>query len=308
MCVCVVTGQSVHRSRSQLRQCSRAAPITVATAPHSHHRCLLSLQLISSLHNTAVKSCLLLLAMDGDTNNVDKKEDNGIYIVIENKGGHEPSEKYNKKSIKIMAGLHITGGLVSILMATLKMILKSQYQRNEEPFSTAGEGFYCGLIFLVTGIIGLASLKKTNNCKISAFLVLSIFCSMFGFIMTLTTTILMARAHWKDYYPALFCHYVLIFCGLTELILGILSSSYSCAAFCGCCGGGGQSTPAAGASSVVYIPQVGVVQGDKPRVVHLNMTEINKSAILGDTSNGVDNEAAVNDEATNPSGKYSRFQ
>ena len=292
-----MTGQSDSggQDRSQLRHWPQ--PRT----PNTTHCCSLTLTLIVN----TVKSCLLLLAMEGD--NVDtKKEDNGIYIVIENKGGHEPSEKYNRRSIKIMSGLHITGGLVSILMASLKMILKSQYQRNEEPFSTAGEGFYCGIIFLVTGIIGLASLKKTNNCKISAFLVLSIFSSMFGFIMTLTTTILMARAHWKDYYPALLCHYVLIFCGLTELILGILSSSYSCAAFCGCCGGGGQATPAAGASSVVYIPQVGVVQGDKPRVVHLNMAEINKSAVLGD--NGVDNEAAVTEDDASQSGKYSRFK
>ena len=245
--------------------------------------------------------------MDNADNDADKKEDNGIYIVIENKGGHDPSEKYKQKSIKIMSCLHITGGLLSILMASYKMILKSQYQQYEEPFSTMGEGFYCGLIFLVTGVIGLASLKKTNNCKISAFLVLSIISSIFGFIMTITSTILMfSRAHWKEYYPAIVSHYILIFCGVVEFILGILSSSYSCAAFCGCCGNADDKNTAAAGNSVVYIPQVGVVQGDKPRVVHLNMSEVSKRGIIAD---GIDNAAVTGDEnMVNESGKYSRFK
>ena len=99
--------------------------------------------------------------------------------------------------IRVLSVLHLMVGAVSFLIGSYKLILKSGYQRNEAPFHTYTEGIFCGVVFMVTGLIGLVSLKKTTYCKISAFLVLSVFSALFGFIMAVTTLGLMNRAVYK---------------------------------------------------------------------------------------------------------------
>ena len=181
-----------------------------------------------------------------------KTEENGIYIVIEN-NVKTPKDKYKKKTIKIISGLHVISGLLAISVGVLLLILKSGYQSYEEPFNTVGEGLFCGMMFLITGGIGVSSTKNTTSCKISAFLVLSILSALSGFIMTILCAATMGYAVYKDYTPGIVCHYLLIIIGLFELVLGILSSSFSCHACCGCCGGS-DAGPAAGGNSVVYVP------------------------------------------------------
>merc|ERR1711936_805161 len=111
-------------------------------------------------------------------------EETGIYIVIEN-NLKTPKEKYKRKAIKILSLLHLVSGVLAISVAGFLLILKSGYQRNEEPFSTVGEGLFCGIMFLVTGVLGITSIRRTTYCKISAFLVLSILSSLSGFMMTM---------------------------------------------------------------------------------------------------------------------------
>merc|ERR1712117_52523 len=181
----------------------------------------------------------------------------------------------------------------------VKLLLKTNYQRYEEPFTTAGEGLFLGVLFLITGIIGLLSLRRTTYCKITAFLVLSIFCSLFGVILIITTLILMNRALYKGYTPALICHWTLMLIGIIESILGIVSSSFSCHACCGCCVTGNQASGPG--NSVVYIPNANETDTSKPRVVHLNMADISKLP-------AGDNEDATNAEDADNNGKYARFK
>ena len=204
----------------------------------------------------------------------EKKEENGIYIVIQNTS-KTPKEKYKKKAVKVLSILHIVSGCLAVSVAGFMFILKSGYQKNEEPFITVGEGLFCGLIFIITGIVGLASLKRTTYCKITASLVLSIFSSLSGFIMIVIS---LATMHWsvrRNYSPGIVSHILLVICGLFELVLGVVTSSFSCHACCGCCGaaeGGGGG----GGNSVVYVPtNVPTKNEGEARVVHLNMAQIN---------------------------------
>ena len=231
-----------------------------------------------------------------------KDENNGIYIVIEN-NQKQPKDNYRIPIIKVLSSLHLMVGAISFLIGSYKLILKNGYQRNEAPFHTYTEGIFCGIVFMVTGLIGFLSLRKTTYCKISAFLVLSIFSSMFGFIMAVTTLGLMHRAVYKDFAPAIAAHYMLLAAGLMELLLGVLSASFSCSACCGCCGGGAR--PEAGDNSVVYIPRGASAEGDKPRVVHLNMAEI-QSRPGSERNEGFDGVEDSQEDASK-AGKYSRF-
>ena len=249
-----------------------------------------------------------------DTGAADKKEDNGIYIVIEN-NHKQPKDNYKAKTVKVLSSMHILVGSVAMAVGIFKLILGSSYQRNEEPFETYLEGLICGGIFVFVGLTGLFSLRKTTYCRISAFLVLSIFSSLFGFIMAVVTYAGMHRAYYKNYLPALYSHYTLICCGLLELLLGVVSASFACSACCGCCGGPGAGAAAGagdkrGASSVVYIPTAEAGEGGEStgaRVVHLNMADIRSKQVQvqepGDTAAPGDTEA----EAANKDGKYSRF-
>lgn len=251
---------------------------------------------------------------DGGGEKEEKKEENGIYIVIQNTS-KTPKERYKKKAVKVLSILHIVSGCLAVSVAGLMFFLKSGYQKNEEPFITVGEGMFCGLIFIITGIIGLNSIKRTTYCKITASLVLSIFSSLSGFIMIVIS---LATMHWsvrKNYSPGIVSHILLVICGLFELVLGIITSSFSCHACCGCCGAaeGGRG----GGNSVVYVPtNVPTKTEGEARVVHLNMAALQNTAqITGKapplsrslTDQTIVMEEKEEKEEKNHSTGYSRF-
>lgn len=238
----------------------------------------------------------------------DKKEENGVYIVIENEA-KSSKDRYKTKSIKIMSFLHLMCGSLSFLVEIIKMISTINY-KEDEPMIALGEGFYCGIIFLATGLIGLTSLKRTNSCKISAFMVLSIFSSIFGGFLFIMSLCILPMPMIRGHSPSIVMHSALILCGFFELVLGIVSSAFGCHACCICCGGG-SSEP--GGNSVVYIATPGESEVGKPRVVHLNMSELRKTTsqigdkqiVLTKKENTAEN---LEDKLANNNNGYARFQ
>jgi len=227
-------------------------------------------------------------------------EDNGVYLVIEN-DSPESKDQIKRKSVKILSILHIGSGLLSFSMETVKMGIRSLYQRNEGPDFTTGEGFYCGSIYLLAGLLGLLSLTRTNYCKISAFMILSIFSALFGFVMIVSSLIGSFQTMHQEHNLGVFAHSVLIICGLFELVVGIVSAGFSCHACCGCCGGAGQSATGNGGSSVLYIAGgAGAGAGNQPRVVHVNLSQ---GAVRA-----ADTEQEIEQENHNKNGKYERFK
>eukprot|EP00092_Neocalanus_flemingeri_P007936 GFUD01008563.1.p1 GENE.GFUD01008563.1~~GFUD01008563.1.p1 ORF type:complete len:247 (-),score=29.41 GFUD01008563.1:325-1065(-) len=238
----------------------------------------------------------------------DMNDENGVYIVIESEE-KSSKQRYKRKSIKIMSILHLICGGISFLVEMIKMFATLDF-KDDEPIIALGEGFYCGFIFLVTGLIGITSLTRTNSCKICSFLVLSIFSSIFGGFLFIMSVCILPRPMIQGHTPGIVMHSVLIICGFFELVLGIVSSSFSCHACCSCCGGGSNN---AGGNSVVYIATPGEADVGKPRVVHLNMNELRK------TTNQIGDKQIVltrkETQEENPEGNneshskgYARFQ
>ena len=211
----------------------------------------------------------------------DKSEETGIYIVMEN-NVKSPREKYKRKAIKILSILHLVSGSLAIsALGAWRLALGLIFESGDRRFyAPVGEGLICGFMLLVTGVIGITSIKWTTYCTIIAFLVLNILNSLSGFILTIMSLAIIDWSFYEDFTTGIVCNCLLIICGLFELLLGTVSSSFSCHACCGCCGG--DSRPAAGANSVVYVPSQ-EDQGDSinPRVIHLNMVQLEKKSGTG---------------------------
>ena len=111
----------------------------------------------------------------------EKSEETGIYIVMEN-NVKSPKEKYKRKAIKILSILHLVSGSLAISAAGFMLIFESGDRRFYAP---VGEGLICGFMFLVTGVVGITSIKWTTYCTIIAFLVLNILSALFGFILSM---------------------------------------------------------------------------------------------------------------------------
>jgi len=238
----------------------------------------------------------------------DTKDENGVYIVIENEE-KSSRQRYKRQSIKVLSTLHFVCGAVAFLVETIKMFLTLD-TKNDEPIIALGEGFYCGFIFLVTGLLGILSLKRTNSCKISAFLVMSVFSSLFGVFLFMVSLCVLPRPYIRDHGPGIVLHSILIICGFFELVLGIVSSAFGCHACCICCGGG--SSEGMG-NSVVYIASPGEAEVGKPRVVHLNMDELRKTKThIGDKQMVLTKKEGTQDnkeeEIENNSTSYARFR
>lgn len=241
----------------------------------------------------------------GEAKNREGKGQEGVYIVIESDETKGPKQRYKIRSIKIMSILHLVLGLTAVGVEVAKWIARSENNRG----FCIWEGLYCGLVFVVTGSLGLSSARKTSSCSISAFLVFSILSAIFGAFLFLTSTILMVSARVQDTSSLVCLYWTLILVGLIELVLGIVSSGFSCHACCGCCAGG-ESTGTGGNSVVFISPQEGTKEegdGGKPRVVHLNLAELRKQKEGGRQLVLKEQEKPEEGEITCESGKYSRF-
>eukprot|EP00092_Neocalanus_flemingeri_P005560 GFUD01005992.1.p1 GENE.GFUD01005992.1~~GFUD01005992.1.p1 ORF type:complete len:234 (+),score=20.38 GFUD01005992.1:156-857(+) len=227
-----------------------------------------------------------------------KTDENSVYIVIKN--ASKPSiQRYKTRSIKCMSIVHLICGAVTFWLDLAKIFIIADSDEN----ALAG---FCSSLFIITGIVGFISLKATNKCKISAFLVLSIMSSIFGGFFCFSNLFLLLEYSMEG--RAIYLSFFI--CGLMELILGIVSSAYGCHACCSCCGGAlGTSEE----NSVVYVSAPVEEDVGKPRVVHLDMKEIrkkqvnDKQIVLGTVDNTEDNFQYANEEEDNSKG-YVRFK
>ena len=153
-----------------------------------------------------------------------KKEENGIsYIIIENTR-KTPKERYKKKAVIILSILLIVSGCLAGSAAVFKF-----YRYKDFAYITLGPGLFCGMIPILTGIIGLTSICSTTYWSLTCQLVLSIFSSLSGVVL-----ISLAIFYYTDIFDYTDIGYII--CGLFLLVLGILTSSFTCHACCGSCG------------------------------------------------------------------------
>ena len=148
----------------------------------------------------------------------DENEDVGIVILIES-GKKQPKEKYKKNSVKALSILQIVLGIISCNVGFYQIFFMFLYPQRYGRISTVGEGIFCGIPFLITGILGLISLKNTSYGKITAFLVFSILSAISGGILIILSSIFLVINTDSYYFPGasvIACPALLTFIGLLE--------------------------------------------------------------------------------------------
>jgi len=97
-----------------------------------------------------------------------REEGNGVTIIIHKDKTKQPLE-WNIKSVKILSIIHVAAGL-----AALNTQILLHVHGRKDHIVTIFEGYVASILYLVTGTLGLMSLRKPNKCMVSAFLVFSI--------------------------------------------------------------------------------------------------------------------------------------
>ena len=139
-------------------------------------------------------------------------------ILIES-GKKQPKEKYKKNSVKALSILQIVLGIISCNVGFYQIFFMFLYPQRYGRISTIGEGIFCGIPFLITGILGLISLKNTSYGKITAFLVFSILSAISGGILIILSSIFLVINTDSYYFPGasvIACPALLTFIGLLE--------------------------------------------------------------------------------------------
>ena len=222
-----------------------------------------------------------------------KSDEKGVYIVIKNSQDSSVMNLKYLTGIKILSILHLVSGVLVFLLDLFFFISQGHSYEDNTVL-----GFFSSL-FIITGVVGLLSISKTTPCKISAFMVLSIFSSLFSGILCL---------HAVGSYSSLnaWAHYTMItMCCFLEFVLGIVSSAFCCHACCGCCG------QAAGKeSSVLYIANHEELGGGQLKIVHMNINEIQNKDRLAvfEAANTSETANYDEEEESKQTAKYTRFK
>merc|ERR1712038_815254 len=193
-----------------------------------------------------------------------------VYIVI-NREDNKQEKQFAKKTSKILAIIQIVLGAVSIF-CQIGIIIERHVENNEyynqnrsdywryySHHIITGEGIYCGIFFIIAGILGVVASRKSTTCNISAFLVLSIIASLFAatqFIFSVINTIMVIHAD----LTLTLVFLVLALTALTEGVVAIVCSALCCGACC--CGAGPRS------GQVLYLPGAAPGVGGTAMVVN----------------------------------------
>ena len=185
----------------------------------------------------------------------------------ENKKDNILKQRFRKRSVKIISFLHLGLGLMSVIAEITKISASSNHKG--QTILSMGEGFYCGIIFMLTGLAGFLFLSTESVCKVTVMMVLNIMSAVFGGWLLLVSGCIIHGPVTYGHTLAILIHGVLIFCGVMELLLGIVCSSLTCRAACPCCQD--QSEPG---TPVLFTTTMQGVEVKRTGAVELNVNEI----------------------------------
>ena len=189
-----------------------------------------------------------------------------VYVMEDEK---QKETLFAKKAASALSIVQILLGIISIICQFVIIIVlhtnphcgpQSDYS-NEYRYSSycydrdyiagVGEGIYCGIFFIIAGGLGLLASHKTSTCNISAFMILSIFASIFSAILIIISSIHLIvasvgnRIQAPELKTAMFS--IMVLSGVVEGVVAIICAAVCCRAWC-CTGGGAMGR-------VVYIAQ-----------------------------------------------------
>ena len=149
-----------------------------------------------------------------------------VQIVVNEDGGRNPEKQFAKRPVMILSAMQIILGIISII-CEICLIVKNEvpyfyrYQRIE------GLGIYCGIIFVLAGILGIVASLRPTNGKITAFTALCIIASLLAATQFLRSAILLLSPHHASINLG-----IMAAVALAEGIIAIVCSALCCTAFC----------------------------------------------------------------------------
>merc|ERR1719221_1059314 len=98
-----------------------------------------------------------------------------------------------------------------------------------------GMGIWSGLFFGIAGGVGLMTVQTPSRRTIAAFLTMNIFACIFAVALITTSWVGLEQSRRHHYSFGKFCFCILIFTGLLEGILSVVSFAYCCRGLPCCC-------------------------------------------------------------------------
>merc|ERR1712012_166119 len=141
------------------------------------------------------------------------------------------SKPLDGRKMLVLSMIHILCGFICIIIETVKV--SSTF--NQHTMATYGEGFYCGAIFLLTGIFDLVKKQEKMTFEKTSFGLKILSAVAGGWIFTISGGVLVGTLIHKILLPPIVIHFFLTLCGAVEIIISIFSASFGCFRHCFCC-------------------------------------------------------------------------
>merc|ERR1712018_248357 len=133
--------------------------------------------------------------------------------------------------------------LCALLVAAIQVVLYIRIDGYHSFIKVMGSGIWCGLCFGIAGILGLIASCRPSNCKLIAFMVMSIIASLFVLPMITFSGIGIASNSYTFRYSHSYRHHhdnVVDLClwsfqlliGLAQAAIAITASAFSCRVIC----------------------------------------------------------------------------
>nr|CAB3264021.1 membrane-spanning 4-domains subfamily A member 8 [Phallusia mammillata] len=146
--------------------------------------------------------------------------------------------KKHMKIFKILGIIELVVGLISIVCGVIVASTPTGYY-SVFVWGTNGAGVWCGVFFLVAGVLGVVSARKCEPCPVIGGMVMSIFSSLAGGVLVglaipavMTIISLNPDYSGQEESISLICQVLMSICGCVALIVSITHSSYCCSATC----------------------------------------------------------------------------
>ena len=123
------------------------------------------------------------------------EEENGNELLLkEDPATERLRSKFNHHPIHLLSLSQIGLGIISLLC----QIIISYCNDVHLDLTTINEGAFSGMIFAISGSVGLFTFYKTNHFNVKAFLIMNIFAALFSIVLLLLSSCLLGDTLWYE--------------------------------------------------------------------------------------------------------------
>ena len=163
-----------------------------------------------------------------------------LYIVVQKFSAKPVGDSFNTSASKMLGIIHFLCGVAAFFSGCF--LLGNLNESSKLCVDEAGAGIWCGLIFLLGGILNIIAAKYKSERLIISNLVFNIVTTLFAVVLVTVASMAITDIHnlfpystileQNEYIQSMGFNIVLLIIGLAEIVLGTVSSSLSCKATC----------------------------------------------------------------------------